>query len=93
MIIPLTKEQCTLAGLAEGTSIDVTIQEQGKDDTAIVKKVIKDMQGDFGGDNEKQMSGLQLLKGLATSDNPLANKFMDKLDKATSAISKEMEKE
>jgi len=55
-----------------------------------VGKVIKDMAGDFGKDNEAQMKSLQLLKGLATSDDPKANEFMKKLDKATTAISKEM---
>lgn len=55
-----------------------------------VKKVIKDLGGDFGGSNESQMRGVQLLKGLATSDDPLANKFMKMLDAATTKISKEL---
>jgi len=57
---------------------------------ADISKLIKDMQGDFGGDNSSQMKSLQILKGLATSDDPKANEFMKKLDKATTAISKEM---
>jgi len=57
---------------------------------AKVKKMIKDLGKDFGGSNEDQMAGVQLLKGLATSDEDLANKFMKKLDKATSEISKEL---
>lgn len=57
---------------------------------ADTKKIIKDLGKDFGGSNEDQMAGVQLLKGLATSDDDLANKFMKKLDKATSEISKEL---
>jgi len=57
-----------------------------------VGKIIKDLGGDFGGDNEDQMRGVQLLKGLATSDDPKANEFMKKLNKATTDISKEMSK-
>lgn len=58
-----------------------------------VKEIIKAMQGDFGGDNASQMKGLQLLKGLATSDDPKANEFMKKLNTATTSISKEVLKE
>lgn len=57
-----------------------------------VKKVIKDLAGDFSKDNKSQMGGLQLLKGLATSDDPLANRFMVALDKATTKISNELSK-
>lgn len=55
-----------------------------------INKLIKDMQGNFGGDNESQMKGIQILKGLATSSNPKANEYMQKLDKATTEISKEV---
>ena len=57
---------------------------------ADVKKIIKDLGGSFGSDNEAQMKGVQLLKGLATSDDPLSNKFMQALDKATTKISKDL---
>ena len=59
---------------------------------ADIAKMIKDLGGDFGGDNESQMKGVQLLKGLATSDDPKANEFMKKLNKATTDISKELTK-
>lgn len=59
---------------------------------ADVKKLIKDLGNSFDGSNESQMKGVQLLKGLATSDDPLANEFMKKLDKATTDISKSMTK-
>ena len=55
-----------------------------------IKKVIKDLQGNFAKDNEAQMKGIQLLKGLATSDDPLSNEFMKALDKETTRISKEV---
>lgn len=57
---------------------------------ADVKKIVKDMQGNFGGSNEEQMKSVQLLKGLATSDDKLANEFMKALDKATTEISKKL---
>ena len=55
-----------------------------------INKVIKDLGDDFSGSNEDQMRGVQLLKGLALSDDPKANEFMEKLDAATSQISQEM---
>jgi hypothetical protein len=55
-----------------------------------IKQIIKDLQGNFAKDNEAQMKSVQLLKGLATSDEELANKFMQALDKATTEISKEI---
>jgi len=36
------------------------------------------------------MKGVQLLKGLALSNEDLANEFMKKLDTATTEISKEL---
>ena len=55
-----------------------------------VSKIIKDLGDDLAGSNEDQMRGVQLIKGLALSDDPKANEFMQILDKATSQISKEM---
>ena len=55
-----------------------------------VSKIIKDLGDDFSGSNEDQMRGVQLIKGLALSDDPKANEFMKKLDAATSQISQEM---
>lgn len=59
-------------------------------DEADVGKLIKDLGNNFGGNNEDQMRAVQLLKGLATSDDPKANEFMKALDKATTQISKDM---
>lgn len=62
-------------------------EEEGK-----AKKVIKDLiDTGWSKDNESQMKAVQLLKGLALSDEPEANEFMKKLDKFTSSLKKEME--
>lgn len=62
---------------------------EAKDDPDI-KKIIKSAGGDYSGSNEDQGKLLELLKGLAFSDAPLANQFMKKLDMATTEISKEL---
>ena len=55
-----------------------------------VSKIIKDLGGNFAGSNEEQMKAVQLLKGLALSDDPKANEFMEKLDAATTQISNDL---
>ena len=55
-----------------------------------VSKIIKDLGGSFAGSNEEQMKAVQLLKGLALSDDPKANEFMEKLDAATTQISNDL---
>ena len=55
-----------------------------------INQVIKDLGGNFAGSNDDQMKAVQLLKGLALSDDPKANEFMEKLDAATTQISKDM---
>lgn len=57
---------------------------EATDAKAIIKELIDTS---FGGDNESQMKAVQLLKGLATSDDPAANAFMKKLDAFTSKMS------
>jgi hypothetical protein len=57
---------------------------------ADVKKIISDLKTSFGGSNEEQMKAVQLLKGLATSDEPEANEFMKALDKSTTQIATSM---
>ena len=57
---------------------------------ADVSKIIKDLGGSFAGSNEEQMKAVQLLKGLALSDDPKANEFMEKLDAATTQISNDL---
>lgn len=41
----------------------------------------------WAGSNEEQMKIVQLLKGIALSDDEVANKFMKKLDSLTSGLS------
>jgi len=81
------KKNTSLFEATDRSKIDHTLEANG-DDKA--KEVMKSLQGDFGGDNESQMKGVELLKGLALSDDPKANEFMKKLNKATTAISKEV---
>jgi len=53
------------------------------------KKIIDELiDTSFGGSNESQMKAVQLLKGLATSDDPASNAFMKKLDAWTSGLKK-----
>jgi hypothetical protein len=57
---------------------------EATDAKAVIKSLVDTS---FGGDNESQMKAVQLLKGLATSDDPAANAFMKKLDAFTSKMS------
>ena len=43
----------------------------------------------WAGSNEEQMKAVQLLKGIALSDDPMSNKFMKALDKFTSGMNKD----
>jgi len=55
-----------------------------------VGEIIKELvDTSFGGSNEEQMKAVQLLKGLATSEDPKSNKFMKALDKWTSSLDPE----
>lgn len=61
-----------------------------KDSDTNVSKIISDViDTDWSGSNEEQMKAVNLLKGLATSDDKKANKFMKDLDSLTSKMSKE----
>ncbi len=62
----------------EGKKVDEAV-----DVSAIIKELIDTS---FGGSNKEQMKAVQLLKGLATSDDPKSNKFMKELDKLTSSM-------
>jgi hypothetical protein len=65
-------------------------EEDEKKSDANVSKIIGDLiDTDWSGSNEEQMKAVNLLKGLATSDDEKANKFMKDLDSATSKMNKE----
>lgn len=52
-----------------------------------VSKLIKDLiNTEFSGSNEEQMKAVQLLKGIALSDDPISNKFMKEIDVFTSNL-------
>jgi hypothetical protein len=56
---------------------------------ANVKEIIKDLgDTDWAKDNDAQMKAVQLLKGLATSDEEASNIFMKGLSDASTAIAK-----
>lgn len=60
-------------------------EDKDKDKKADIPSMIKTViNTKWGGSNEEQMRAVQLMKGLATSDDPKANKFMKALDQATS---------
>jgi len=55
-----------------------------------IKKIIDTViDTNWSGSNEEQLRSVQLLKGLATSTDPLSNKFMKALDSATSKMKKD----
>lgn len=55
-----------------------------------VKKAIDSLiDTDFGGSNEEQGKAVQLLKGMAFSDDPLSNKFMAAVSKAMDSLNKD----
>lgn len=53
--------------------------------TEVIKELINT---DWSKDNESQMKAVQLLKGIALSDEPEANAFMKKIDAFTSGMKK-----
>lgn len=54
------------------------------------KKVIKDLAKSYGDSNEDQGKMVALMKGLAFSDDPAANKFMKALDKWTTSYAEKV---
>lgn len=59
-----------------------------------VKEVIKELgDTDWGKDNDAQAKAVQLLKGLAFSDDPLSNEFMQSLSKVSTGIANRLLKE
>ena len=67
--------------------LNMKIVEEAVDIKQIIKAL---MDTNFKGSNEEQMKGIQLLKGLATSEDELSNKFMAKLSDAYTKIGKEV---
>ena len=60
---------------------------EGFDEAVDVSKIIKELiSTGWSGSNDEQGKAVQLLRGLAFSDDPLSNKFMKALDKATSGM-------
>jgi hypothetical protein len=66
------------------------IQEQEEKKDVNVGSVIKELiDTSWSGSNDEQGKAVQLLRGLAFSDDPKSNKFMKALDKFTSGLKAE----
>ena len=69
---------------------EMMIQEQEEKKQADAGSVIKELiDTSWGGSNDEQGKAVQLLRGLAFSDDPKSNKFMSALDKFTSGLKAE----
>jgi len=66
---------------------------EAEDKDPKVSKIIKDLADAYGDSNASQGKMVQLIRGLAFSDDPKANEFMKALDKWTTTQSKKMFKE
>ena len=64
-----------------------TDEKKAKKEAVDVGKIIKDLiNTGWSGSNEEQMKAVQLLKGLAVSEDPKSNEFMKALDDFTSNL-------
>ena len=64
------------------------LNEEVVSEAVDIKAIIKELiDTSWSGSNESQMKAVQLLKGIALSDEPEANTFMKALDKFTSGMS------
>lgn len=62
-----------------------------KEEKVDVKKIIKDLSDiNWGDNNEKQMKAVQLLKGIALSEEDISNKFMKALSNASTKIANDI---
>lgn len=59
-----------------------------KEDVDVAQVITDLIDTKWSGSNNEQMKAVQLLKGLATSDDPRANKFMKALDDFSSTLDK-----
>lgn len=60
-----------------------SIYKEEVDIKAIIKELIDT---NWSGSNESQLKATELLRGISTSDDPMANKFMKYLDDFTSKM-------
>lgn len=76
----------------EGKKSKKAVKESEEiNEEADVTKVIKALgDTDWGKDNEAQMKAVQLLKGIALSDDPKSNAFMKALSDASTGIAKKV---
>ena len=71
-----------------------TKKEDLKEAKVEAKDIVKALgETDWGEDNEAQMKAVQLLKGLALSEEAISNEFMKKLSDASTVIAQNLLKE
>jgi len=72
-------------------AVDSFLAEVIEEEKPDVKKLIGDLgKTNWGSDNDAQMKAVQLLKGLALSDDPKSNEFMKALSDASTGIAKKV---
>ncbi|KKK92481.1 hypothetical protein LCGC14_2702470, partial [marine sediment metagenome] len=72
--------------LQRSLGVDFTKVDEAADIQKIIKALINTK---FSGSNEEQGKAVQLLRGLAFSDDPASDKFMKALDNFTSGLKAE----
>jgi len=70
--------------------VNAAVSSMNEEKEPDIEKMIADLEDAYGKSNEDQGKMVQLLRGLAFSDDPKANQFMKKLDRATTEIAAEM---
>lgn len=83
-IVQVSKLQNFNFDYIEGEKEYKKFNEKEKVDVNVIIKELIDTS--FGGSNEEQAKAVQLLKGLAFSEEEASNKFMQALDKFTSGL-------
>ena len=72
-------------------AVDSFLAEVIEEEKPDIKKLIGDLgKTNWGSDNDAQMKAVQLLKGLALSDDPKSNEFMKALSDASTGIAKKV---
>ena len=66
-----------------------TTEETITEEVNVAEVIAELIDTSWAGSNEEQMKAVQLLKGIALSDDPMSNKFMKALDKFTSGMNKD----
>lgn len=87
--------RCVQKGKKESTGCGCSCKKSKITEEEVdTKQVIRDLiKTEWSGSNEEQLKAVELMKGLALSDDPISNKFMQALDRATSEMEKTWEQD